>query len=230
MIPRPKPSADSARLAGVAPARVLVAVCALALACAVAMAWPLLAGRIPDHDAGQSVRGVDDAMQADLVRTYLAHVLRRTPQAIAGRPVDEVIYFDTLSAAFCAIDAGGPCDAQECLAVEREGALVDAADPRLPLALQQALDRQTRQRTYNRDPHVPGVTRLDATAGSAFADACALPSARMGHLIRISRGVVQAPDGPALAMVLDRYCDRSGGMRVIRFDRQGTRWVVASGG
>ncbi|WP_411852341.1 hypothetical protein ACLB90_07535 [Stenotrophomonas sp. LGBM10] len=191
------------------------------------MAWPLLTRH--GHDAGRSVRLVDDALQAELVRTYLAHVLRRSPQVIAGRPVDETLYFDTLSAAFCAIDAAGPCDAQEYLAVEREGALVDAADHRLPLALQQALDRQTQQRTYNHDPRLPGITRLDATAGTAFADACAASSARMGHLVRISRGVVHAPDGPALAMVLDRYCDRSGGMRVVRFHRQGALWVVSAG-
>jgi hypothetical protein len=193
------------------------------------MAWPLVAGHVRERDARRSVELADDALQADLVRTYLAHVLRRPPPVIAGRAVHEALYFDTLSAAFCAIDAAGPCDAQEYLAVERTDALVDATDHRLPLALQQALDRQTQIRTYNRDPHLPGVTRLDATADDAFVDACAVPSARMGHLIRISRGVVQAPDGPALAMVLDRYCDRSGGMRVVRFDRQGTRWVVAAG-
>ncbi|WP_422509682.1 hypothetical protein [Stenotrophomonas sp. GZD-301] len=229
MIPPPKPTFRRARLAGIAPARVLGAACALVLVCAAAMAWPLVAGHVRDRDARRSVRLADEALQADLVRTYLAHVLRRPPQVIAGHAVHEALYFDTRAAAFCAVDAAGPCDAQEYLAVERTGALVDAADHRLPLALQQVLDRQTQIRTHNRDPHLPGVTRLDATADNAFAGACAVPSARMGHLIRISRGVVQAPDGPALAMVLDRYCDRSGGMRVVRFNRQGTRWAVAAG-
>ena len=219
---------SSAPLNSVKPTRVLVATGLFVLVSGAAVIWPLVAHHVRQREELRSFQVADDSLQIDIVRAYLEHELHRPPLIVAGRKLEEVLYFDTKAAALCSLDHPTPCDQLEFLSAERDGALVDAADITMPVELQRLLDRITSLRTYNIDPRVTGVTTLGTTGPENLAEACAGHPSRQARLVRISRGAVSASDGRAIAMVLDRYCDNSGGMHVIKFHREGAKWVVTA--
>lgn len=206
------------------PVRVLVIAGTILLATIVAMAWPLVVHHLHDRQVQRTFQLASDPVQADIVRTYLEHESKRPPRV----DFDQELYFDRTSAALCSIDHPAPCDDYEFLSAARDGHLVDWADVTIPVALRRLLDRATLLRTHNEDPHVPGVPTVETSAGNPIAKACIgwQTSRRQPRLVRISRAAVHAPSGVAIALVLSRYCDDSGGMRVIEFRRQEGRWVV----
>ncbi len=218
----------------VQPTRVAVTAALILLVAGITVVWPLLTHHARKREELRSFQVADDPTQADIVRAYFEHELHRPPDAVvAGAPAGQPLYFDRKSAALCSLEHPIPCDRIEFLSAEREGALVDAADITVPLELQRLLDRIASQRTYNVDPHVAGVTTVATADQKEFVEACLRhPPGSPGHpevprLVRISRAAVHASHGQAIAMVLHRYCDRSSGISVVKFHRQGTKWAVA---
>lgn len=205
---------------------VLVIAAAIVLACTTVLAWPLLEHRIERWKAERAIAVADDAMQWDIVRTYLQHFHQHGPYRGAS------VYFDTKSPVLCSLDRPEPCEHFDIFSGAREDQLVDRTYTAVPLELQRRLDRMALARTYNPDPRLSNVQTLTDAEKGAFDRICrqAAPN-ESPILIRMTRAVVDNASGRALAMVRFRSCGGYDNTRqlVASFIRNGDSWNVAEG-
>lgn len=214
---------------------VIVTSAALALLVALVLVWPLLLGAWADFQRERAAQrefvAASDAVQQAIVRSYLECEMRQPPlcNPQTGACPKALLYFDSRSAVLASSDSGEPWDRYEyrVLNAEREGALVDRADTSAPVALQETLDKLTREVTRNANPLLPGVTYVDAAEKMPILG---LPGScgdvESPKLVRMSRAVVQVSEGFAIALVAVAYCDASVAHHVAKFQQRDGVWVA----
>ena len=206
---------------------ILITSAALIAFAAGALLYPLAAHRWAEMAEARKFIVASDSTQTEIVRSYLYHELKQRPLASISTYALEPIFFDRRSAVLRPIDASEPWEEFEIRSANRKGALVDRANTSIPVPLQELLDRTTLSQEYNSDPHVPGVVYVDARHNLpvlGLSEICTETS--RPRIIRISRSVVHEPGDLAIALVGFTFCDRSTGMQVIKFTRDGAKWRV----
>jgi hypothetical protein len=207
---------------------ILAASAVLAALAVGALGYPLAAHRWKEMSEARDFTSANESTQTAIVRSYLQHELRHTPMTSpTGTHALEPIFFDRRSAVLRPLDAPEPWDEYEVRSADRKGELVNPADTSIPVRLQELLDRTTLSQGYNSDPNTPGVTYVATPRSLPLLGARETCNDTLRpRLIRISKAVVYEPGDLAIALIATTFCDRSTGMRVVSFTRDGAKWRV----
>lgn len=195
------------------------------LVAAALMAWPAIRS---SHGAkatdGQDAQPADDATQAAIVRAVL-HQAQGMPKAGATTE----IYFDTKGANFCSVEPTPSCGAFEFAAQEPSDGLMEPGNYWVPMDVQRLVVQLTVAGSRNAPSDVPGVVTMGGPGQETIEEVCAPIVPFLARSIRIGRAAVHTPDGRAMAMVEQRFCDMSGSIELIKFERSGDGWEIVEG-